>query len=93
MSGYWEQDLSTESRRIDEDINTIHMWGGARKGDTWCQPGTFQEPKVIESVKRCCDPGYGAIWYEFTFVDGTGARCADDMGFGEIRVTGQKVIK
>ena len=90
---YFEVDISNASRYISEFVNEIYSWAGARQGDTWQNTGTLQKPKIIESVKRCVDPGYGSVWHEFTFTDKTSARCADNMGFGTIRVTGEKVIE
>ena len=82
-------DISNDSRKVT--TNEIYSWYGARKGDTWVNPQN-REQKEIMSVVRFVDTGYGAIWHELTFIDGTGAKCADNMGFGTIYATGKKEI-
>jgi hypothetical protein len=82
-------DISNETRKVT--TNEIYSWYGARKGDTWLNPRT-QKEKEITKVLRFVDTSYGAIWHELTFIDGTGAKCADNMGFGTILITGEKEI-
>ena len=82
-------DISNDSRKVTTD--TIYSWYGARKGDTWLSPHTHDKKEIV-SVVRVIDRGYGAVWHELKFTDGTGAKCADNMGFGTIFVTGEKEI-
>lgn len=83
MSTRFSHDVSDAIRSAFN--NSFYSWSNARKGDFWLNPAT-QEKKEIVSNVRVVDPAYDAIWYELTFVDGTGARCANNMGFGTILV-------
>jgi hypothetical protein len=83
----WSEDLSHRSRYVTTD--TIHSWAGARAGDTWHYQG---ESHIISKVSKVVDPDHNAIWYEIECEDGTKSSTPDNMGHGEIRVTGQKII-
>lgn len=85
----WTEDLSHASRFISSNINTIHSWAGARAGDTWHYLG---ESHIISKVTKVVDRGIMAIWYEIECEDGTKSSTPENMGHGEIRVTGQKAI-
>ncbi len=83
----WSEDLSNQSRYVTTD--TIHSWAGARAGDTWHYQG---QSHIITKVTKIVEPAWDAIWFEIECADGTKASTSENMGHGEIRVTGIKEI-